>query len=46
MRSHNLLAVILGAPFMMQHQAVLGYLPQVAMYSNRRRWPSAGCGPR
>jgi signal peptide peptidase SppA len=31
MRSNNLLAVILGAPFMMQHQAVLGYLPQVAM---------------
>jgi signal peptide peptidase SppA len=31
MRSSNLLAVILGAPFMMQHQAVLGYLPQVAM---------------
>ena len=30
MRSTNLLAVILGAPFMMQHQAVLGYLPQVA----------------
>ena len=28
---NNLLAVILGAPFMMQHQAVLGYLPQVAM---------------
>lgn len=27
----NLLAVILGAPFLMQHQAVLGYLPQVAM---------------
>jgi len=31
MRSTNLLAVILGSPFMMQHQAVLGYLPQVAM---------------
>jgi signal peptide peptidase SppA len=31
MRSTNLLAVILGSPFLMQHQAVLGYLPQVAM---------------
>ncbi len=30
MQSNNLLAAILSGPFMMQHQAVLGYLPQVA----------------
>jgi protease-4 len=30
MRTNHLLSVILSGPFMMQHQAVLGYLPQVA----------------
>lgn len=30
MRATHLLAAILNGPFMMQHQAVLGYLPQVA----------------
>jgi protease-4 len=31
MHSTNLLAIILSGPFLMQHQTVLGYLPQVAM---------------
>jgi signal peptide peptidase SppA len=30
MRANHLLSVILSGPFMMQHQTVLGYLPQVA----------------
>jgi protease-4 len=30
MRANHLLSAILSGPFMMQHQAVLGYLPQVA----------------
>jgi ClpP class serine protease len=30
MRATHLLSAILSGPFMMQHQAVLGYLPQVA----------------
>jgi hypothetical protein len=31
MRDHNLLATILGGPFAIQHQTVLGYLPRIAV---------------
>jgi ClpP class serine protease len=31
MRDHTLLATILGGPFAIQHQTVLGYLPRIAL---------------
>jgi ClpP class serine protease len=42
MRDHTLLATILGGPFAIQHQTVLGYLPRIAVLMRGEGTQQAG----